>query len=266
MAAFYLALLALLGSVCAHFQDDSMLALLAKVGVPHGYIDCSYNMETGARGSCVIPPKQAGMITIACVGDSITAGGWPQLMQANLNTKYPNQYNVINFGECGSTLQRSGDSPYVQRGSWPKVLASNADIIIIMLGTNDAKDSTNSGPLNWENTGINSTGILSYEIDYNYFITTFKSMPSSPTIFAAIPPPLYKKGVYGMDQVVINNVFPLLIPQIARGNALSYGAIDVFDYLGGVNLMHPEWSSDGCHPNAAGYAQLALAMQAGIGL
>ena len=37
----------------------------------------------------------AGTKTISCVGDSITAGGWPQIMQANLNAKYgAGVYNV----------------------------------------------------------------------------------------------------------------------------------------------------------------------------
>ena len=41
-----------------------------------------------AKPDCVIPaPPSASTVTIACVGDSITAGGWPQIMQASLNTK-----------------------------------------------------------------------------------------------------------------------------------------------------------------------------------
>lgn len=76
-------------------------------------------------------------------------------MQQNLNTKYGvGAYNVINFGECGSTMQRHADSPYDQRPSWPKVLNTSSDIIVIMLGTNDAKDLSDGGPPNWENNGV----------------------------------------------------------------------------------------------------------------
>jgi len=121
-----------------------------------GYVDCSMDpRKVGSKEkSCVIPEKQAGTITISCVGDSITAGGWPQIFQANLNAKYGNgKYNVINFGECGSTMQRHADSPYVNRASWPRVLNTSSDIIIIMLGTNDAKTTANHGPANWEDNG-----------------------------------------------------------------------------------------------------------------
>ena len=59
-----------------------------------------------------------------------------------------------------------------------------------------------------------STGILNYERDYGFFIRacacacvcvcvcagTFNNLTSAPVVYAAIPPPLYKKSVYGMDQ------------------------------------------------------------------
>lgn len=228
-----------------------------------GFTDCSYYTEH--RGDCTMRPKLAGQVSIACVGDSITAGGWPQIMQTNLNAKYPNKYLVSNFGESGATLQRAGDSPYVLRASWPQVLASNADIVIIMLGTNDAKNSVNNGPHNWENDGVNTTGIESYKTDYAFFVQTFSNFTSKPQIYAAVPPPLYQHSVYGMDAVTINNVYPLLLPQLVKDLHIS-GPIDIFNTLGGITLSHPEWSSDGCHPNADGYGQLALAMQQGLGL
>jgi acyl-CoA thioesterase-1 len=229
-----------------------------------GFSDCAD--KTGANESeCVLPTKTSSAeIIIACVGDSITAGGWPQIMQNNLNNKYPNMYHVINFGESGATLQRHGDSPYVNRGSWPRVLASNADIIIIMLGTNDAKDRSNGGPPNWENDG--RTGQEQYVVDYKFFVDTFKQFSSKPTIYTAIPPPLYIPRVFGMNQTVINHIFPQLIPNINKQNSLPKESINVFDALGGVALSHPEYIADGCHPNQAGYTVLAGAMQRGLGL
>ncbi len=101
---------------------------LARTQTVSGYTDCSNGV------GCVIPQKSTGTITIACVGDSITAGGWPQIMQQNLNTKYgAGVYNIINFGESGSTMQRHADSPYIMRASWSKVLNTSADVIVMML-------------------------------------------------------------------------------------------------------------------------------------
>ena len=63
-------------------------AELPYVAVP-GYLDCSQGDPSMPEFEGVKPCRgapTAGAITIACVGDSITAGGWPQIMQTNLNT------------------------------------------------------------------------------------------------------------------------------------------------------------------------------------
>ena len=54
-------------------------------------------------------------------------------------------------------MQINADSPYVKRSSWPKVLNTSSNIIIIMLGTNDSKTKENNGPPNWENDGVTGT-------------------------------------------------------------------------------------------------------------
>ena len=120
------------------------------------------------------------------------------------------------------------------------------------------------GPANWENDG--HTGRVPFTNDYHSMIDLFKQFSSKPVIYTAIPPPLYKDSVYGMNQTVINDVFPTLIPSINAHNALPHPAIDVFGALGGAKLQHPEWSADGCHPNDVGYTHLAAAVMAGIGL
>ena len=217
-----------------------MLALLAlaaplvvlahnPLAVPYeavpGYTDCSQmDARAGGRAAlrynaarpCAVPAPAPGSTTISCVGDSITAGGWPQIMQANLNAKYgAGRYNVINFGECGSTMQVHADSPYVNRSSWPKVLNTSSDVIIVMLGTNDSKTRANGGAANWEDDG--RTGQAEYTADYATMIKTFLALPSKPDVYTTVPVPNYKNGVYGMNQTVINTLFPILLPQIVRG-------------------------------------------------
>jgi hypothetical protein len=98
-------------------------------------------------------------VRVACVGDSITAGylssnasfAYPGRLQAQLDSKYgPGKYTVTNFGAGGATVQRSADSPYWNRTQFAAfVNGSNYDIVIIMLGTNDAKDKGNGGAPNW---------------------------------------------------------------------------------------------------------------------
>jgi hypothetical protein len=54
-----------------------------------------------------------------------------------------------------------------------------------------------------------------------------------------------------MNQTVINEIFPALLPEIAS-ELTAHKTLDIFDCMGGVNLTHPELIADGCHPNAAG--------------
>ena len=233
-----------------------------------GYLDCSQDdprLPEYTMKPCRGDTRNTGQtITIACVGDSITAGGWPQIMQSNLNVKYgANVYNVINFGECGSTMQRHADSPYVNRTSWPIVLKTNATIIIIMLGTNDAKTTANNGPANWEDNG--KTGYDEYLMSYAWMVSQFNSMPSKPDVYVTTPVPNYINGVYGMNQTVINHIFPAKLPEIAN-ELTKHLSLDIFDCMGGVNLTHPELIADGCHPNAAGYIFLAQCFQTALNL
>eukprot|EP00756_Hemistasia_phaeocysticola_P059450 Hpha_TRINITY_DN36222_c0_g1::TRINITY_DN36222_c0_g1_i1::g.83299::m.83299 len=259
---------------------------LGPLGVP-GFPDCVApagadvsgpnvsDAELEVRGRALIcnpKAKQAGQISIACVGDSITAGvhssnstmTYPAQLQRLLNAKYPGKYVVTNYGACGSTMQKAANSPYWDRPQYPAVMGSDADIVTIMLGTNDAKDTGDHGPANWENDG--KTGTAEFKTDYHTMITKFLSFDSKPQVYVMIPPPLYKAGVYGMNQTVINKQFPTLIPEIGKANGLTTAPIDVFDALGGAKLAHPEWSADGCHPNDDGYAQLAAAVMKGLGL
>jgi len=90
---------------------------------------------------------QDAPIKIACVGNSITQGpgrdnpdSWPLQMQTILG----DAYEVGNFGVSGRTLLRKGDYPFWNEPQFQEVKDFNADILIIMLGTNDSK------PQNWQ--------------------------------------------------------------------------------------------------------------------
>ena len=143
------------------------------------------------------------------------------------------------------------------------MLNTSSDVIVIMLGTNDAKTVADGGPANWEDDG--KTGAVEYISSYSYMVAEFAGLASKPNIFATTPVPNYKNGVYGMNQTVINKIFPALVPVLATENTPNH-ALDIFDCMGGVNLTHPELIADGCHPNAAGYVFLASCFQAALGL
>jgi lysophospholipase L1-like esterase len=76
---------------------------------------------------------------------------------------------------------------WVGTPAWPGALAADADIITIMLGTNDAKY------YNWFDLQNNSTD--SYELDYFTMINALLAANTrTPEIILMSPPPLYIDG------------------------------------------------------------------------
>jgi lysophospholipase L1-like esterase len=144
---------------------------------------------------------------VACVGDSITAGylsscglTYPARLQVLLGSKY----HVTNYGVGGVTMLRHGDAPYWNTKAYTNAVASKSDIVIIMLGTNDAKRN------NWGNATLASE----YPSDYAAMIANFRAANPAAKIWNMVPLPLYKDGVYNMNQTVINTVLPPLVKKV----------------------------------------------------
>ena len=67
-------------------------------------------------------------------------------------------------------------------------------------GTNDAKANRWA---NWSST---------FPGDYADMLASFQKMPSKPKVFVMVPPPLYRNGVYGMNQTGASKDTRLLTP------------------------------------------------------
>ena len=103
---------------------------------------------TGWSGFHFYAKPEANDIKIACVGDSITYGfGVTDYGNKNypkqLDTLLGDGYCVNNYGHSGATVQEKGDQPYYEYGEYKASLEFDADILILMMGTNDTK------PYNW---------------------------------------------------------------------------------------------------------------------
>ena len=132
----------------------------------------------------VLPPKQEGVTRIIAVGDSITWGScstdiktkaWPvQLMNMLHDTT---KYEVINFGLGGRTMMKKGDMPYWNEPEYQKTLSSDADIIFLMLGTNDSKN------YQWDEEA--------FLADYHEMAKNFMDIKSKPSLYLLVPPPLH---------------------------------------------------------------------------
>ena len=280
------------------------------------------------------PDASGARLNVACVGDSITAGAhaggrphaYPEQLQAMLDAPgapTAGRYCVWNGGESGSTAQRAphGDSPYWQRGSFATLtaFARGWDVIVLMLGTNDAKDACdevgncggtcrNTTCCNWPHAGQDTAkqsnltwaqdcSDLScpFATDYTALVGVLRGLGTAagtpPDLYLAVPPPLMSSSAtskpYGMNQTIINELLPALIPRINAAARLPHAPIDVFGAMGGTSglacgtgaaaslknlcnhtcvasphdpqcaLQCDAQSCDACHPNADGYAVLA---------
>ena len=118
------------------------------------------------------------------------------------------------------------------------------------LQTNDARDVGSGGPEHWPvpcNTATLSTlSDCNFATDYRALLDVIKTLGRTPgqlpDIYIAIPPALMEQGAYGMNQTIINSVFPELIPLIATANSdVVNGTIDVYTGMGGVPA--PKWKT-----------------------
>ena len=155
-------------------------------------------------------------ILIGCIGDSITAGvhstggthTYPGQLQIMLDAKYPGKYKVTNLGACGSTMMKTANSPYWQRPQYKTLTANKWDILIIMLGTNDAKDQASHGPANWPHNctknGMDIDLTCPFAVDYASMVSLVQTLGTkagtSPKIYSAIPPPLMQKDSIGASR------------------------------------------------------------------
>ena len=147
------------------------------------------------------------------------------------------------------------------------------DAVVIMLGTNDAKQS------NWLDLGNESQ----YAADAARMVRTFQTLPQQPTVFLSTPPPLYH-ATYTMNQTVVGSVMPRILRQVAARTGCEF--IDMVNPLGGwPGLTMPELflpnatnggcdvpkgsgaagcKGDGCHPDDLGHHRIAEVVAAAL--
>ncbi len=207
--------------------------------------------------ACICPALHAAPTRVACVGDSITYGmgvaaretnSYPARLQQRADREAPGQYEVRNFGVSAMTLMRGTSKSYWDRPEYCDSLAFAADIVIIMLGTNDSN-------------GEHRDRIAAqFEADYRALIASYRAgrRAGEPRIIVMLPPRchLEGEGLYDPHPGIIRDTLAPLIRRVAADEGLEL--IDLHDALG------REWQRtlmpDRLHPSAAGAALLEAAI------
>lgn len=187
-------------------------------------------------------------LRIACVGDSIT---WGALIWRRKRDSYPARLQQLlgdgvvvgNFGSVGHTLQNDGDLPYAGSKPFRRSLEYDPGLVLIMLGTNDAK------PDNWH-------GAEPFDRDYRLLVDVYRELPSSPRVVLMTPPCVFAKGgngkvSWGVSPEAIGEMCGV-VHGIARDEDLAL--VDVHAATEGHGAA---FRFDGIHPGPVGAALIA---------
>lgn len=176
---------------------------------------------------------------VACIGDSLTWGfslpdprwqSYPTLLQERLGA----DYEVRNFGCNGASVRLDADLPYVETLAYRESCAWNPDIVLLMLGSNDAT------PWGWD--------AVAFRDDYERLVTSYRELPSLPRVILIAPIRMFR--VMGMTfgglspEILEEGVRPV-IHEVAEECELQ--CIDLVDLFTDARYCH-----DGVHPNGEG--------------
>ncbi len=185
-------------------------------------------LSVGAAAFFLLAPK-SNAIRVACVGDSLTQSTeYPYDLWMMLGT---DGYELRNFGAGATLVSLKSETPYMNLSMFQSALDFQPDIVIIMLGTNDAQPSVKQ-----YNT--------SFVGDYVTLINAFQGLASKPDIWVVLPPPIFSNQSGKMDPEYFKDT---IIPDIRKAsNMTDLPVIDVYSAL----INHPDYFSDGVHPKS----------------
>ena len=181
---------------------------------------------------------------IACVGDSLTAGGYPEQLAELLGE----DFDVRNFGSGGSSLTNYTNtetySSYVTQGdNYQNSLDFNPDLVIIMLGTNDTKK--------WAQAS------LEYKDAYKSLVASYKAVNPDVEIVVSTSPEVREGNNLQIPVGVISDyIYPL---QLEIAAELGATVVDFHALVDGMSESRKDAviKEDGVHLTPDGNLELA---------
>ena len=178
--------------------------------------------------------SEVSTVRVACVGDSITElSNYTTDLQLLLGANY----SVGNFGVSGSTVSLSSYKPYMYQPQFQLAQEDEPNIVVIMLGTNDAHSDLEQ---------YNE----SFEDDYNTLVNSFQNLDSQPQVLVVESPPVFNNSL-DLNSTFFSNT---VIPHIQNvANYQNVPTVDVYDAFGN----QANYTVDGVHPNSDGAELIA---------
>jgi lysophospholipase L1-like esterase len=151
---------------------------------------------------------------------------------------------VQNFGVSGTNLAKGVSQPYWDSAEYQPSHDFGPNIVIIMLGTNDAFAAS------W------SSEEGHFVADYEELIDTYTSLASKPKPYIIVPTPI-GASPFGHDGNLLATKVVPLVKQVAMEKMVP--SIDAFTLFGGAMFDASLYgsASDQVHPNAKGQQMIA---------
>lgn len=231
--------------------DGNALSIKLKSG--NGSADITLDVFVGEEKYLMyeftVTPKK--YTKIACVGDSLTG-----------STKYPDFLQEIvgsdivvgNFGRSGASLSAftNNDDYGAYNSDWNKTkyeeginFAKDAELVIIMLGTNDATKVQDGAPkFDWADVKP------AYKAAYQALINDYRAVnPDIEIVMMTSPPVVEGNKLSISNDILENKTYPL---QLEIAEELGIKLIDTRAYVKGLSGGYDGMFSDGIHFNDSG--------------
>lgn len=193
------------------------------------------------------------IVTVACVGDSLTFFrefegekfiNYPTVLQERLGEGY----DVTNYGQAGTCVRTDGYYPYRSLRVYRCSVESNADIVVVMIGTNDIWD------VNWIDKEH-------FRKEYLELVDSYMQGEKKPEIYLCTLPKIFMPdgtplGTGCGERI---NILSDVIREVANEN--GYHIID----MNQITSEHPEWYwIDLLHFSNDGARNIAMVVQNAI--
>ncbi|MBQ9031613.1 MAG: hypothetical protein IJ106_09215 [Parasporobacterium sp.] len=206
----------------------------------------AFMMENKGHSENALPADTSAasdLIEVVCVGDSITAAGYPEVLAELLG----DAYEVNNYGQPGAQMVSGERFSYMDLDLFQESLDLGADYYFLMLGSNDSMAGEKWDP-------------EAFRRDYTAFLNAYTGLGESTNVYVLISPAVYKDEenpralAYRVDLDILNQEIRPMIREIAE--ELGIPTIDIYSLTDG----HPELLADGLHPNEDGNCVFAQAI------